>query len=75
MACWYRVEMFGEPKAPWRPTKKQAERDASNLCLGEYDDWGKFYVTAPASIEWVHENNLRRDGAGCHASCTRTPSP
>lgn len=51
----YRVRVFGEPKAPWRRAKKQAQQDALDLGLGSFDEWGKFFVSVPGEIEEVHE--------------------
>lgn len=52
---FYRVRFCGRPKGPWRPVRQQAERDAIELGLGEYDEWGKFFVSVPAEIEEVHQ--------------------
>ena len=51
----YRVKVFGKPKGPWRRVKRQAERDAFELGLGDYDEWGKFFISVPGEIEEVHE--------------------
>lgn len=47
----YRVIVFGKPQAPWRSTREQARRDAVDLDLGSYDEWGQFFITVPAEIE------------------------
>lgn len=72
----YRVRMFGQPKAPWRRVKRLAEQDALDLGLGSFDEWGKFFVSAPAEIEEVHERFVNEGvGAGQHrASCMSTPA-
>ena len=59
MSLFYRVCSFGKPRGPWRPTKRQAQQDAIELGLGEYDEWGKFFVSVPGDIEAVHERFLR----------------
>lgn len=52
---FYRVRLYGKPKGPWRPVKRQAERDALELGLGEYDEWGTFFVNVPGEIEELHQ--------------------
>ena len=47
----YRVVVFGVAKGPWRRDRKQAYRDAMELDLGGYDEWGRFFVTVPADIQ------------------------
>lgn len=47
----YRITMFGRSMGPWRADIKQARRDAIELNLGSYDEWGKFYLTVPGEIE------------------------
>jgi hypothetical protein len=47
----FRVVVFGTPRAPWRPTRIEAQRDAIEMDLGSFDEWGQFYVTVPADIE------------------------
>ena len=47
----YRLLVFGVPKGPWRERRDQAQRDAIELELGSYDDYGTFYVTVPADIQ------------------------
>lgn len=57
---FYRVRMFGKPQGPWRAHKRQAERDALELGLGDYDEWGKFFVSVPGEIEELHERFVRK---------------
>lgn len=59
MALYYRVVACGEPKGPWRVTKRQAEADAIQTGWGERDEDGRTYLDALASIEWCHEDALR----------------
>lgn len=47
----YRVTMFGDPMGPWRRDRRQARRDAIELDLGSYTEWGAFYITVPGDIE------------------------
>lgn len=60
MALFYRVRAFGEPRGPWRSTKRKAQDDAIAQDLGEYDEGGTFYLSAPADLEWIHEDQLRK---------------
>lgn len=62
---------MGEPKGPWRATRKQAEIDATGAGLGERDEWGSFYLDAFADIEERHENELMRSGVGHPALSTK----
>ncbi len=48
---WYRVMSFGRPRGPWRDTKEAARRDAINLGLGAYDEWGHWYDIVPGRIQ------------------------
>jgi hypothetical protein len=43
--------VLGMARGPWRRDRRQAHRDAIELDLGGYDEWGQFYVTVPAEIE------------------------
>jgi hypothetical protein len=56
----YRVKAFGRPKGPWRRVKSQAERDALEAGLGQYDEWGTFFISVPGEIEEVHERFVRQ---------------
>jgi len=47
----YRVVVFGIAKGPWRRNRRLAYRDAIELDLGSYDEWGRFFVTVPAEIQ------------------------
>jgi hypothetical protein len=47
----YRVQVFGIARGPWRRDRRQAHRDAIELDLGCYDEWGRFFLTVPAEIE------------------------
>jgi hypothetical protein len=47
----YRVTVFGMARGPWRRDRRQALRDAIELDLGCYDEWGRFFLTVPAEIE------------------------
>lgn len=57
---FYRVREFGRPKGPWRAVKRQAEQDALELGLGDYDEWGKFFVSVPGEIEELHERFVKQ---------------
>lgn len=56
---FYRVREFGRPKGPWRACRRQAERDALELGLGDFDEWGTFFVAVPAEIEELHERFVK----------------
>jgi hypothetical protein len=64
MSLFYRVSAFGQPRGPWRSSRRRAQLDAVDLGLGEFDEWGRFYVAVPGDIEWIHENQLRKIRAG-----------
>ncbi|HEY1606335.1 MAG TPA: hypothetical protein VGF77_12145 [Allosphingosinicella sp.] len=38
-------------RGPWRRDRRQAHRDAIELDMGGYDEWGRFFITIPAEIE------------------------
>jgi hypothetical protein len=57
---FYRVREFGKPKGPWRVSKRLAQQDALDLGLGEYDEWGIFFVHVPGEIEELHERFVRQ---------------
>jgi hypothetical protein len=59
MALLYRVVVFGKPKGPWRFKRRDAQQDAIELDLGGYDEWGSFYISVPADIEWMREEQVR----------------
>lgn len=60
LSLFYRVRMFGKAKGPWRADKRQAHRDAIELGLGEYDEWGVFFASFPGEIEEMHERFVRQ---------------
>lgn len=74
MRLFYRVVVFGEIKGPWRPSKRLARMDAIELGVGEFDEWGKFFVDATAEIEWKHEYEFMRSGEAHPASCRTIPA-
>lgn len=74
MCLWFRAVLLGEPKGPWRATRKQAEADAAAAGLGERDEWGTFYLDAFADIQACHENELMRCDGAHPASSMRTPA-
>ena len=59
MALLYRVVAFGKPQGPWRSKKRQAQQDAVSCALGEYDEWGQFWLEGQAAIEWRREEEVR----------------
>ncbi|KKC24892.1 hypothetical protein [Sphingomonas sp. SRS2] len=50
---WYRVTCFGKPSAPWRDDREHARRDAIELGLGAYDEWGQWFTIVPGGMEKV----------------------
>jgi hypothetical protein len=47
----FRFLTFGQPVAPWRATRREAEEDAIAAELGERDEqYGRFFVTVPGEI-------------------------
>ena len=59
MALQYRVIGYGRPRGPWRTKRRQAEMDAIAVELGEFDEWGQFYLDAGATIEWRRDEMVR----------------
>ena len=59
MALLYRVTAFGEPKGPWRARRRQAEQDAIAAGLGDFDEWGEFYLDGVASIQWMRQPEIK----------------
>lgn len=74
MSLYFRVSAFGKPKGPWRSTEKRAQADAIEHGLGGYDEWGVFFLSAEANMDWIHENEIRRTGAAHPASNRRIPA-
>lgn len=48
---WYRATCFGKPIGPWRSSREAARRDLMDEDLGEYDEWGSFFISVPGDIE------------------------
>lgn len=51
MQAWYRATCFGRPIGPWRNCQKMAREDLVDADLGEYTEWGGFYITVPGDIQ------------------------
>lgn len=48
----YRVTVFDEPRAPWRPTRDKAMLDAIRLQLASWDDEQReHYLAVPVGME------------------------
>jgi len=60
MSLCFRVRVFGRPKGPWRRVRQQAQQDAVQLGIGQFDEWGKFFVSVPGEIEEVHERFIEQ---------------
>lgn len=73
MPTTYRVTVFGRPRGPWRQQRKQAQRDAIELGMGEYDEWGRFFVTVPADIEFRLGDEFRLSASVGRGGCTSQP--
>jgi hypothetical protein len=48
---FWRVISFNKPAGPWRTLREGAQRDAADLGLGSYDEYGKFWKTVPGDIQ------------------------
>lgn len=48
---WYRVTCFGRPVGLWRDDREAARKDAVELGLGAYDEWGEWFDIVPGAIE------------------------
>lgn len=77
MALYYRAKVLDRELGPWRATKRRARQDAIEAGFGEYDEWGAFYLSVPAEIEWMHENEFMKLAAAnpSHAGCSLSPAP
>lgn len=47
----YRATCFGRAIGPWRASLERARRDLIAENLGDYDEWGCFFITVPGEIE------------------------
>lgn len=74
LGLFYRASAFGVAHGPWRGSKRKAEQDALAAELGSYDEWGKFYLSAGAEIEWIHENELRKSAAARPSLSRKIPA-
>lgn len=72
---FYRVKVFSEPRGPWRPSLRLARLDAIELAVGAFDEDRRFYLSAGADIEAIHEYEFSRTGGERPASSTRTRGP
>lgn len=53
--CWYRIEVFGRPRAPWRRTPTDAMVDAISLGLSSYDESQRqHYLAVPVDMRVRH---------------------
>lgn len=50
---WYRVMSLGKPRGLWRDDRELARKDAIELGLGAYDEWGQWFDIVPGGIEAV----------------------
>ena len=48
---WYRAMCLDKPMGPWREDRKLAQEDLVDHDLGEYTEWGTFYITVPGDIQ------------------------
>lgn len=77
VALYYRAKVLDRELGPWRATKRRARQDAIEAGFGEYDEWGAFYLSVPAEIEWMHENEFIKLAAANphHAGCSLSRAP
>lgn len=47
----YRAVCLGRPVGPWRQDIKLAREDLIERELGEYSEWGGFYINVPGDLE------------------------
>jgi len=40
--------------------RQQAQQDAIQLGIGQFDEWGKFFVSVPGEIEELHERFIEQ---------------
>lgn len=53
--CWYRIEVFGRPRSPWRQTPSDALVDAIRLSLASYDESErKHFLAVPVDMRVRH---------------------
>lgn len=52
---WYRATCFGRAIGPWRSSRERARDDLIAEDLGDYDEWGNFFITVPGDIECRYE--------------------
>lgn len=56
--CLYRIEVFGEPRAPWRSSPTGAMRDAIRLDLASWDEIRQeHFLAVPVDMRiWMPED-------------------
>ncbi|RSX45472.1 hypothetical protein DAH72_01140 [Sphingomonas koreensis] len=57
-----RALCFGRPVGPWRRCPRQARDDLVGLRLGEYDEYGRFFVIVPGDLEYVYARSAELTG-------------
>lgn len=70
---FYRIVMFGKPEGPWRRSTRLARLDAIEKGVGSFDEDRRFWLSAGAEIESIHEYELTRTDAARPAWNTRIP--
>lgn len=59
--CLYRIEVFGEPRAPWRGTVAEAMADAIRLELASWDDeLQQHYLAVPVDLRTLYLDQRKR---------------
>lgn len=56
MTRWYRAMCFNKPVGPWRTKRDEARNDLIDAGLGEYTEWGSFYITVPGDLLITYRN-------------------
>ncbi|WP_287430476.1 hypothetical protein [Sphingobium sp.] len=58
MRMMYRALCFNTPVGPWRACRKLAQEDLIERELGEYTEWGTFYITVPGEMQMAYASDL-----------------
>ncbi|MDF0543365.1 hypothetical protein PX699_13485 [Sphingobium sp. H39-3-25] len=54
----YRALCFNQPVGPWRTCRNLAQEDLIEHELGEYTEWGTFYITVPGEMQIAYDSGL-----------------
>lgn len=73
MSHFYRLTVFGNPRGPWRTSRRRAQADAIEAEAGSFAEDGRFYLDAGAEFQCVHEYEFMRRGEECPSSYRKIP--